>query len=251
LQIEAEFKIEGTGSLYGDGMAIWLTKQRAQQGPVFGFTDKFEGLGIFIDTYKNDRPGVVFPYVMAMMGDGNTAYDKAHDGKANELAGCPVRILPPAKTGLTRQAHNVRNGQNASRIKLRYFHDKSLDVSLAYDAEHKNWEKCFSLPGVKLPSVAYLGFSAETGELSDNHDLVSVETRNLYELNQNTIHAGSAGAHSGAAEKGGRRKKGLKEGGSRHGWTWVLIKFLMLGFLVAGVYIGFTAYRSQKSRSRF
>jgi lectin, mannose-binding 2 len=90
LQIEVEFKIEGSGSLYGDGMAIWLTKQRAQQGPVFGFTDKFEGLGIFIDTYKNDRPGVVFPYVMAMMGDGNTAYDKAHDGKANELAGCPV-----------------------------------------------------------------------------------------------------------------------------------------------------------------
>jgi mannose-binding lectin 2 len=92
-EIEVEFKIEGTGALYGDGMAIWLTKQRAQQGPVFGFTDKFEGLAIFFDTYKNDRPGVVFPYVMAMMGDGNTAYDKAHDGKANELAGCPVCLL--------------------------------------------------------------------------------------------------------------------------------------------------------------
>jgi mannose-binding lectin 2 len=74
-------------------MAIWLTKQRAQGGPVFGSMDKFEGLGIFIDTYKNDRPGIVFPYVMAMMGDGNTVYDKAHDGKANELAGCPVRNL--------------------------------------------------------------------------------------------------------------------------------------------------------------
>lgn len=73
-------------------MAIWLTKQRGQGGPVFGSVDKFEGLGIFIDTYKNDRPGVVFPYVMAMMGDGHTAYDKEHDGKNNELAGCPVRL---------------------------------------------------------------------------------------------------------------------------------------------------------------
>lgn len=74
-------------------MAIWLTKQRAVGGQVFGFTDKFEGLGIFIDTYKNDRPGVLFPYVMAMMGDGHTSYDKAHDGKSNELGGCTVCFL--------------------------------------------------------------------------------------------------------------------------------------------------------------
>jgi Legume-like lectin family len=92
-QIEIEFKIHGTASLYGDGLGIWLTKQRAQTGPVFGFMDKFEGLGIFVDTYKNNRPGVVFPYVSAMMGDGNIMYDKDHDGKANELAGCPVCIL--------------------------------------------------------------------------------------------------------------------------------------------------------------
>ena len=71
-------------------MALWVTKQRAQQGPVFGFIDQFEGLGIFFDTYKNNRPGVVFPYVMAMMGDGKQNYDKAKDGKENELAGCSV-----------------------------------------------------------------------------------------------------------------------------------------------------------------
>lgn len=69
---------------------MWLTKQRGTQGPVFGSQDKFEGLGIFVDTYKNNRPGVSFPYVMAMMGDGQTTYDQAHDGKANELAGCSV-----------------------------------------------------------------------------------------------------------------------------------------------------------------
>lgn len=74
-------------------MAIWLTKQRATKGPVFGFVDKFEGLGIFFDTYKNSRPSVAFPYVMAMLGDGQTAYDQAHDGKANELAGCSVSCV--------------------------------------------------------------------------------------------------------------------------------------------------------------
>jgi hypothetical protein len=69
---------------------MWLTKQRAQGGNVFGSVDNFEGLAIFIDTYKNDRPGVVFPYIMAMVGDGHTPYDKEHDGKSNELAGCSV-----------------------------------------------------------------------------------------------------------------------------------------------------------------
>lgn len=69
-------------------MAMWLTRQRAQGGAVFGSVDKFEGLGLFFDTYKNNRPGTVFPYVMAMRGDGSTEYDKHNDGKANELAGC-------------------------------------------------------------------------------------------------------------------------------------------------------------------
>lgn len=85
-----EFKIHGHGNLFGDGMALWITKNRAVQGPVFGSADRFEGLGIFFDTYKNNRPGVIFPYVMAMVGDGNKNYDHSNDGKDQELAGCSV-----------------------------------------------------------------------------------------------------------------------------------------------------------------
>lgn len=73
-------------------MALWITKQRAETGTVFGFTDKFEGLGIFIDTYKNGRSAVTFPYVMAMLGDGHTSYDAAHDGNANDIGGCSVSL---------------------------------------------------------------------------------------------------------------------------------------------------------------
>ena len=90
-EIEVEFKISGKATLHGDGMAMWITKQRAQQGPVFGHADKFEGLGIFFDTYKNERPGVVFPMVMAMVGDGQTSYNKETDGKDQEIAFCSVK----------------------------------------------------------------------------------------------------------------------------------------------------------------
>jgi len=58
-QVEFEFKIDGSNPvLFGDGMAVWFTKQRAQSGPVFGFMDYFEGLGIFFDTYANSRQSV-------------------------------------------------------------------------------------------------------------------------------------------------------------------------------------------------
>jgi lectin, mannose-binding 2 len=96
-EIEFEFAIHGKGHLHGDGFALWITNQRAQPGNVFGHTDQFEGLGIFFDTYKNNRPGVVFPYVMGMMGDGKTTYDSANDGKANEIGGCSVRPTMQSK----------------------------------------------------------------------------------------------------------------------------------------------------------
>lgn len=38
--------------------AVWLTKQRATIGPVFGSVDRFEGLGVFFDTYDNERARV-------------------------------------------------------------------------------------------------------------------------------------------------------------------------------------------------
>lgn len=107
MQIEVEFKIHGHGTLYGDGMAMWLTKQRATPGPVFGSVDNFEGLGIFFDTYKNNRPGIQFPYVQAMLGDGKTSYDQANDGKATELAGCSV-LQPPYAELLNTRYTNTR-----------------------------------------------------------------------------------------------------------------------------------------------
>jgi lectin, mannose-binding 2 len=229
-------------------MAMWLTKQRAQGGTVFGSVDNFEGLAIFIDTYKNDRPGIVFPYIMAMVGDGHTSYDKEHDGQKNELAGCSVRSIHTSRRKpLTshHQARNIRNQDHPTKLKLTYFHDKSLTLSLQQTANTEHWEPCFTLPGVKIPSVAYLGFSAETGELSDSHDIISVETKNLYIPETARTQPGAPGNTRAKKQKGGGRKE------SGGGWGWFFFKFLLFGFIVAGGYAGFTAYRSQQSRSRF
>jgi mannose-binding lectin 2 len=235
LQIELEFEIHGNGNLHGDGFALWLTKQRATQGPVFGSTDRFEGLGIFVDTYKNNRPGVSFPYVMAMMGDGSTTYDQAHDGKANELAGCSARGL--------------RNAPVPTKLRLTYFQDKSLTLDLQYKTED-TWTNCFTLnaedTNIAIPSVAYLGLSAETGELSDNHDIVSLKAENLYALNRNAGTKDFDGSKSRG--RGGASRSAQKESGS---WSWFLFKIVLFFGACAGGYFGWTIYRTKARASRF
>ena len=227
-EVEVEFAIHGESSLYGDGFALWVTQERAARGPVFGLRDRFTGLGVFFDTYKNNRPGVVFPYVMAMLGDGKTSYDNAHDGKANELAGCPAR--------------GIRNAGFPTRARVTYFQDQQLKLELMYKHDGV-WATCFDVKDIKLPSVTYLGFSAETGELSDNHDIIAVTTKNLYSPGR------------GPGKTSGPRKSDpvtllassatpvpQQQGGS---WLWSLLKFIFSGLFLAAAYVGWTAYRAR------
>ncbi|CAG8951692.1 hypothetical protein HYFRA_00005492 [Hymenoscyphus fraxineus] len=235
-EIEIEFKIHGTNSLHGDGFAMWLTKQRGLQGDVFGSVDKFEGLGIFFDTYKNNRPGTVFPYVMAMVGDGTKVYDKANDGKDNEFMGCSAR--------------GIRNANIPTKAKLTYFQDKSLKLEIQYKTEDQ-WELCFATDEPPMiPSVSYLGFSAETGELSDNHDIISVHTKNLYDTKSREANTpegpGKMGPNKGRDKKDGWKKNKQESSGS---WSWFLFKIIMFIFVLGGAYVGFTAYRTQQRRS--
>jgi len=41
------------------------------------------------------------------------------------------------------------------------------------------WKECFAADKIKLPTGYYFGFTAATGELSDNHDIISVKVYQL------------------------------------------------------------------------
>ncbi|KAI1492089.1 legume-like lectin family-domain-containing protein [Biscogniauxia mediterranea] len=206
---------------------MWLTKERGQLGPVFGHANNFEGLGIFVDTYKNNRPGTVFPYVMAMVGDGKTSYNKDNDGKDTEFAGCSAR--------------GIRNANIPTKLRLTYFQDKSLKLELQYKTEDE-WILCFETnEPPTIPSVTYLGFSAETGELSDNHDIISIDAKNLYTT------AGSSTPSKKTPGRGGASKAAQqKQGGS---WTWFFFKIIFFALAIGGGYVGWTAYRTNQKRS--
>lgn len=211
---------------------MWLTKQRATPGPVFGHTDQFEGLGIFFDTYKNNRPGTVFPYVMAVVGDGQKTYDKSNDGKDSELMGCSAR--------------GIRSDSIATKARLTYFQDKSLKLELQYKAEDQ-WELCFeTLEPPTIPSVSYLGFSAETGELSDNHDIISVETKNLYDTKTRPDPNSNKGKGSGRSSR--KNNTPAKKKGS---WTWFFVKIMLFGLAIGGAYVGYQTWRKNQRSHRF
>ncbi|KAF8475979.1 putative lectin family integral membrane protein [Kalaharituber pfeilii] len=224
-EIEFEFKIHGKGSLYGDGLALWVTKQRAQGGPVFGSKDKFEGLGVFFDTYKNNRPGTVFPYVMAMLGDGQTSYNHANDGKDQELAGCSAR--------------GIRGSVTPTKGRLTYFQENYLQLELQYKDENA-WVTCFNVPNVTLPTVSYLGFSAHCGELSDNHDIISITSNNLYTTKDRQIRQRKQAQAHWYPDKVWRQRLGMvlyQEYPFHCGGDWRVS--------------GWVAYRTQKRSSRF
>ncbi|XP_047448433.1 lectin, mannose-binding 2-like b isoform X2 [Mugil cephalus] len=165
-ELKVHFKIHGQGkkNLNGDGLAIWLTRDRMQNGPVFGNMNQFCGLGIFVDTYPNadkshDR---TFPYISVMLGNGTLSYDHDYDGRTTELGGC---------TAL------ARNAIHDTFLLVRYSKNK---LTLMVDVDGKQeWRDCAEVTGVRLPTGYFFGASSATGDLSDNHDIISMK---LYQL---------------------------------------------------------------------
>jgi hypothetical protein len=147
-----------TGGLVGDGLAIWLIDEPSPIGDVFGAQNFFNGLGIFIDTYKNGKRGQ-FPYVNIMLGDGKTKYDKAVDGYDTRLAGCSAT-----------QVLNPKGGE--TKMRLVYIKDGYISIDFNWEGKHEEWRNCVTLTDVHLPKKPYFGLSAETGDLSENVDII-------------------------------------------------------------------------------
>ena len=164
-EVQISFKVTGsTKELFGDGFAFWYTKERMENGPVFGSKDHFSGLAIIGDTYSNHNAHNhhQHPYLSAMVNNGSISYDHDRDGTHTMLGGCTLQF---------------RNMNHETWIAIRYENDK---LTVSHDLHNKRaWAPCFSVDGVKLPTGYYFGMSATTGDLSDAHDVISIKT---YEL---------------------------------------------------------------------
>lgn len=97
-----------------------------------------------------------------MINNGTLSYDHDRDGTLTQLAGCEAKF---------------RNVDYDTHISIKYLNEK-LTVMTDIEDKHE-WKICFESSNVKLPTGYYFGASATTGDLSDNHDIITFK---FYEL---------------------------------------------------------------------
>ena len=161
-EVELVYQVTNTQHLGGDGLAFWYVKDPNEEGPVFGSRDRWVGLGVFVDTYDNDRRNDN-PYISVVLNDGTLSYNPATDGSDIQVGGCRA---------------SVRRTAHPAGLLVRYDGTaKKLDVE--YHTGDGAWQHCFSKDQVDLPVGYHFGVSAATGQLADVHDVFRFTTRRL------------------------------------------------------------------------
>lgn len=233
-QVEVGFRVHGHGSeLYGDGFALWYVKEPPKGGPVFGNRDYFTGLAVILDTYANQN-GVHphgHPYISTMVNNGTLHYDHEQDGIHSELAGCECKF---------------RGLEHEARVLVQYYNE---ELTIKTDIENTGiWRDCLSVKGVYLPSNYYFGLTAATGDLSDNHDILSIKMRqlspSLYEHQSSVDDLPRADYSIPNRDRNNDVPSGMS----------ALRKFFMIVCMFVGVVLvlgfGYFIYTSKKSSSR-
>ncbi|XP_050438851.1 protein ERGIC-53 [Adelges cooleyi] len=164
--VEINFRISGRGRIGADGLAFWYTTSKGDyQGPVFGSSDKWVGLGVFFDSFDNDGKHNN-PYIMGIVNDGTKVFDHANDGSTQQLSGC---------------LRDFRNKPFSTRAKIEYYMNT---LTVFFHSGNSNnpedFEICFRSDQVYLPKGGHFGVSAATGGLADDHDVNHFLTYSLY-----------------------------------------------------------------------
>ncbi|KAK9889724.1 hypothetical protein WA026_007105 [Henosepilachna vigintioctopunctata] len=235
--LQVQFKVHGKGkNLFGDGFVVWYAKEVLQDGPVFGNKDFFQGLAIILDTYSNHNGphNHQHPYISAMINNGSLHYDHDRDGTHTQLAGCEAKF---------------RNLDYDTHISIKYEKDV---LTVSTDIVNKAaWKQCLRVEGVILPTGYHIGLSATTGDLSDNHDIISVRLFELELPNEPISNEDRSKVLPSAKffEPERERVEDVKSSG----WSGVKLFFIMLlgGIsLVAAVVVGIMFYQKREERSK-
>ncbi|KAI6177449.1 L-type lectin-like domain-containing protein [Aphelenchoides bicaudatus] len=242
-EMHVTFNVHGdSGKLFGDGMAIWYARDRGMVGDVFGSINQFSGLGVFIDTFNNDYKSYAhtFPYVYSMINNGTVHYNNDKDGADTQLggsdAGCEVK---------------VRNKDYETQMLIRYVGD-TLTVLLDTE-DHGLWKQCFQVPGVHLPTGYYIGLSAATGDLSDNHDIVGLKFYEIEYARAASSFDFNAGQFLPSAEGQTAPRDNVSNPPPSNMSTWAKYLLIFIGVVATGggiAVFGYLYYQDKQSRSR-
>jgi len=165
-EVDIAFRISGRGRIGADGLAFWYTTEKGDyNGEVFGASDRWNGLGLFFDSFDNDNKHNN-PYIMAVINDGNRKFDHQNDGINQALAGC---------------LRDFRNKPFPTRAKIEYYNNVlTVLFHSGMTNNEQDYEMCLRAENVVLPKFGYFGVSAATGGLADDHDVFHLLTTSLW-----------------------------------------------------------------------
>lgn len=168
-----KFRISGQGkSFFGDGLALWIVQQSFYDpGDLHGFKENFQGVGVIFDTFRNTDKGQEHRDVTVLINDGEKTFEMMTD----DIQGCNAAFRYHAD----RADFSV---SSSTKVKVTIA-DEQLVVRIDPRGDD-DWLDCVSLdmtrPGYRLPKDwlvrAHVGITASTGQLADNHDVISLNS---------------------------------------------------------------------------
>lgn len=130
---------------------------------------------------------------MAANLNGVEKYHFEKDGATQELAGCSL---------------DIRRAKVATKFRFTYIQDVFSELAIHYQ-DWDDWETCFKTGNLTIPHNPFLGFSAATGDVSDNHEIISVATNHIvYKKRSPKELAEERLFHLGDPKKARRKDKG-------------------------------------------
>ena len=162
-QVDLRFEVGNSPNreFYGDGFAFWVAQERGQMGEALGGPDTWTGVAVFFDTFKNQNfQFKKHPYVYGKVSNG---HDQVHYKNVNDegTPGCHVPFRDPDAMATA-----------VARVTLM---DQVLSVVMRPQGA-VDWVQCFEIKGVTVPPNSFIGVSAMTGGLVDQHDFVQITT---------------------------------------------------------------------------
>ena len=167
-----KFRISGQGkNFYGDGVGVWFSDTAFwSEGDLHGGQESFKGLAIVFDTFKNTESLSTHRDVTVLVNDGQKSYELLKEN----VQGCNTN--PQARY------HNERADFQATDASRALIIIQGTKLSIQVDARNNGeWQDC--VDQYQMPELAsdwlfdsYMGLTASTGQLGDNHDIISVTT---------------------------------------------------------------------------
>ncbi|XP_076979893.1 protein ERGIC-53-like [Tamandua tetradactyla] len=163
-EVEMQMRVTGPGRRGAQGMAVWYTPDRGQEGSILGGLAPWDGIGIIFDSLAQETQNS--PAIHVLASDG-LAPDESLGDTANQVLGSCHR--------------DFRNRPYPVRVRITYWGQR-LRVSLNSGFTPSDREEvCVDVGPLLLAPGGFFGISAATSTLADDHDVLSFLTFSLSE----------------------------------------------------------------------